>query len=585
MLLITEHVLETRSYLEEGKDGKKNLFIEGIFAQADQKNHNGRIYPKAVLGREVKRYNESHIQTRRALGELNHPQCYFNSDFDVLTSDGWKKFADLTIGESVMSMDKNGNLVNSDITDITKDNDYAGDCIHICGRQIDSKVTPNHRFYVERRNGSIEVVTAQELYDNRHTSVQRHSKIIKQCSFVGDDREFITIPGVVVDANQLYKYKNDVTQDLIIPTDTFVKFLGFYLAEGHISKDKYDVSICQNEGDVSDMVDDMLSKFPSEIKVNRYSSFRESNLISWTFSDRRIHEYLSKLGNCYNKYIPTDIKSLSSNHLMSLVEWFGYGDGRKVINGSDSNVGKLLNIFSTSKQLVDDLQECVIKCGLSGNITISDPVGLPDYMFAGHLIETHKKAILYVLNISRTSGIFLDTRHKFFIDKVPHPAKGAYCITTEQGNFYIRDNGKAYLTGNSPTVNPERASHLITSLVESGSDYIGKAKVLNTPMGNLVRGLVEDGVSMGVSTRGMGTVTEGAKANIVNEDFGLVCVDVVADPSAPSAFVNGIMECKGFVWEHNEEKAERIMKQIKRMPAARVVQHQANMFENFIKGL
>jgi len=137
----------------------------------------------------------------------------------------------------------------------------------------------------------------------------------------------------------------------------------------------------------------------------------------------------------------------------------------------------------------------------------------------------------------------------------------------------------------SPTVNPERASHLITALKESGSDFIGKAKILHTPMGNLVRGLVEDGVSMGVSTRGMGTVTEGRDANVVNEDFGLVTIDVVADPSAPSAFVNGIMECKGFVWEHNEQLAEKVMKQIKRMPASRVVEQQANMFSAFIKTL
>jgi hypothetical protein len=104
----------------------------------------------------------------------------------------------------------------------------------------------------------------------------------------------------------------------------------------------------------------------------------------------------------------------------------------------------------------------------------------------------------------------------------------------------------------TPNVNPERACIKIESLVREGNDWIGKAKVTSTPMGQIVRGLLEDGVQLGVSTRGMGSLkNDGNGTMIVQEDFRLAtAADVVMDPSAPSAFVNGIMEGVDWVWNN-----------------------------------
>ena len=102
-----------------------------------------------------------------------------------------------------------------------------------------------------------------------------------------------------------------------------------------------------------------------------------------------------------------------------------------------------------------------------------------------------------------------------------------------------------------PTVNLERASHLITSLVPEGKNFIGEAKIMDTPMGKIVKSLMDEGATLGVSSRGMGSLQSKGGANYVNKDFMLAtAADIVADPSAPSAFVEGIMEGKEWVWDN-----------------------------------
>ena len=99
-----------------------------------------------------------------------------------------------------------------------------------------------------------------------------------------------------------------------------------------------------------------------------------------------------------------------------------------------------------------------------------------------------------------------------------------------------------------PTVNLDKVSHLITDLRFEGNDVIGKASILDTPMGQIVKGLLEGGVNLGVSTRGMGSLEQRNSATYVKDDFQLSTVDIVQDPSAPGAFVNGIMEGVDWVW-------------------------------------
>ena len=140
-----------------------------------------------------------------------------------------------------------------------------------------------------------------------------------------------------------------------------------------------------------------------------------------------------------------------------------------------------------------------------------------------------------------------------------------------------------------PTVNLERASHMITALYPDGKNYIGEAKILSTPMGEIVKSLMDEGAKLGVSSRGMGSLEQKDGANYVRDDFYLAtAADIVSDPSAPSAFVEGIMEGKEWVWTHGAlleadlvEMKQRINTRIRKKQAL----EQNLEFANFLKML
>ena len=127
-----------------------------------------------------------------------------------------------------------------------------------------------------------------------------------------------------------------------------------------------------------------------------------------------------------------------------------------------------------------------------------------------------------------------------------------------------------------PTVNLERASHMITALYPDGKNFIGEAKVLSTPMGEIVKNLMDEGAKLGVSSRGMGSLEQRNGANYVGKDFYLAtAADIVADPSAPNAFVEGIMEGKEWVWNHGSLIESQLVKMQERVNT-RVRKRQAN---------
>lgn len=136
-----------------------------------------------------------------------------------------------------------------------------------------------------------------------------------------------------------------------------------------------------------------------------------------------------------------------------------------------------------------------------------------------------------------------------------------------------------------PTVNLDKVSHKIENLEWSGNNVVGKATVLETPMGKIVQGLLEGGVQLGVSTRGMGSLQRTNDAMVVKDDFLLNAVDIVQDPSAPSAFVNGVMEGVEWVWNNGiiEQRAiEQMETEIKKAPRANLYETEVREFKNFL---
>ena len=140
-----------------------------------------------------------------------------------------------------------------------------------------------------------------------------------------------------------------------------------------------------------------------------------------------------------------------------------------------------------------------------------------------------------------------------------------------------------------PTVNLERVSHMVTSLSPDGKNFIGEAKIMETPMGKIVKNLMDEGAKLGVSSRGMGSLEQKNGANYVRNDFYLAtAADIVADPSAPNAFVEGIMEGKEWIWDNGiirESEIARIKNRIDDKTRQKRVNLEALEFAKFLKKL
>jgi hypothetical protein len=157
-------------------------------------------------------------------------------------------------------------------------------------------------------------------------------------------------------------------------------------------------------------------------------------------------------------------------------------------------------------------------------------------------------------------------------------------------NEYVKQNRAMGELGHpeGPTVNLERVSHIIKNLSVDGKQIIGEAKIMDTPYGKIVKNLIDEGAKLGVSSRGMGSLKEQDGVNVVQEDFMLAAVDVVADPSAPNAFVNGIMEGKEWIWDNGVLKPvviENYKKIIKKTSSRRLEEQAIHLFKDFISKL
>ena len=140
-----------------------------------------------------------------------------------------------------------------------------------------------------------------------------------------------------------------------------------------------------------------------------------------------------------------------------------------------------------------------------------------------------------------------------------------------------------------PSINLDRVSHKITNLKQEGNNFIGKAKLLETPMGKIAKDLLSEGVKLGVSSRGMGSIRKEENCSVVMDDFMLAtAADIVADPSAPDAFVDGIMEGKEWVWDNGilkEAAVSEIKKEIDQATLLNLQERKVSAFEAFLKSL
>jgi hypothetical protein len=536
--LITEcsHDLEIN---EDGKDGK-SLYITGIFSSYGLRNNNGRVYEEKTMKREVNKILEK-IGKSSLWGELGHPPCVLG-DTEILTNNGWKQIQDIDDDEIVATLNPDTRLI--EYNQITKKviNPFNGKMVRFKNRQIDIAFTPDHRHLLFDKYDKPYFETTDNI-KNSETLKIRKSYIPKTGIWLSSEQDdsTITLKGLDSVSSSNYNHSVDVVVDLM----TYVRFFGIWLAEGNVTKNNRNrVTIYQNEGPTADMIREMLSGFPEEME---WGETNDNGKISFSLSDGRLAQHLKPLGTCYTKYIPESVKCLGIEYLEELLYWFGLGDGRGFLNNDTKK-----DIFSVSEKLVDDFHEVAFKCGMSARKTVSHCTN--DYIFAGRVIESINKSPLYHLKIYTTSRIYTDDRFMGFEEEEYEGL--VYCVQVPNQNFYIRNNDSvSFFTGNCPEVNMDKIAIKLESLEWQGKDLYGKAKILDTPMGNIAKTLVREG-NIGISSRGLGTVAEDGT---VNEDYNLLTWDLVTDPSNNPSWVKGIYESK--TWDMGDRFGEAVVEQ------------------------
>ena len=184
-------------------------------------------------------------------------------------------------------------------------------------------------------------------------------------------------------------------------------------------------------------------------------------------------------------------------------------------------------------------------------------------------------------------GVFMQAEQKNKNGRVyPKPilVKEAQRYVTEYVNKNRALGELNHPTG--PSVNLDRVSHKVTWLYENNNDFYGKAKILDTPCGQIVKNLMNEGIKLGVSTRGMGSLEKRGGVNVVKEDFMLAAIDIVADPSAPNAFVNGIMEGREWIWDNGILKEQQIAEyqnSLKKTSSRKLQAESIKLFADFLR--
>ena len=190
----------------------------------------------------------------------------------------------------------------------------------------------------------------------------------------------------------------------------------------------------------------------------------------------------------------------------------------------------------------------------------------------------------------KIKGIFLQSDIKNRNGRV-YPNEILHKEVTRYNREFINKNRAFGELGHpdGPVVNLERVSHMITKLHPDGQNFIGEAKIMNTPYGKIVKGLIDEGAQLGVSSRGMGSLQTRGGVNYVGEDFYLAtAADIVADPSAPDAFVEGIMESKEWVWDNGvlvEKNIEAWKREIESAKQHALAEAKIKVFKNFLSNL
>jgi hypothetical protein len=501
---------------------KKKMTMKGILQKADTLNQNGRIYPLHILEREVKNYQKFIIENR-ALGECVPPGT------EIFTCDGWKNIESISDDERIFTLNLNTNEIEPRRINHKIVMPFDGELLRFKNsRSYDMCLTPNHRVLVWDRKGNSQTLLASELYEafEKKDSLISHSSLRRSGgNWVGETPDN-------------FSFSDGINVDSFL----WAAFLGIYLSEGHSSgvyaehkKNSAYVVITQNKGETADAIRDLLQKMPWSFSEIDNGEKR----LDFVIKNKALHEHLISFGGSRDKFVPLYTKSWSTDLQQVMLDWMLLGDGRHRKDGK----GNLITEYCTSSpRLANDVSEIMFKLGFGATTHTWQPADKPspDYSETGRMILAENQAPMNIVYQHSSKGISLDFRF-MKVEKVPYKGN-VYCVNVQNGTWLMRYNGKVCWTHNcdhpdSSVINLKNVSHVVREAYLEGNVVRGTVEILDTPSGKILQSLVESGIKLGISSRGVGSTRREGDYYVVLDDFQLICWDFVSEPSTPNAFM------------------------------------------------
>lgn len=554
---------------EGGWNVPNPLVFDCVFQKCEIENGNKRIYPRKVLEREIANY-QKRIADGRGYGE-----CY-TPDVLCLTAEGWKPLHEVKVGDKVISLNTETKEIELAIVTNKISRNHDGSMIRIKGNGINDLVTPGHKFPVFDRNGNFDAFySANDMMEGNVRSMS-HESLLKTGTWTEKGDGVITLPGIKNPSIMTLKSYPNCNEDIQIPMGSFMKLMGIYLSEGDFSKNGYAVRIYQKKPEICALIEELIEELPFDHYTVNISKTGEK---TYRIMDPRLHEYVKPLGNCYTKYIPRYLKQQSKENLRLLYDWFVLGDGRVRGDKRRGKKGLSDDVFSSSKQLILDLNELQLKIGYCGSYHVEQRDN--DRLIGDRLIEGKNCVPMHFSLRSLSTSIYLDQR---FISIEEEQYKGeVQCIDLDKNHtWYVMSNGKSHWTGNcnhpnEVVIDLSRICLNVEELHWEKNTVVGKVRIITSEgfrkngiiscQGDQVANLVLSGLKVGVSSRGIGSIKQFMGKTIVQDDFELVCFDAVSDPSTPNAWIctsgkegekNMYIETKQTTKQNIDEQVEKL---------------------------
>lgn len=352
--------------------------------------------------------------------------CY-DEETEVLTYNSWKKISQITFNDRIATLNrKSGELEYQRPTRIYA-YPYKGRMYSARNNNIDIKVTPNHRLYVKRNsNSDFELVTAEEAFGKYYYRYKATALWNKP------DTEIFILPSI-------YRGQFGLSKEIQIKMDDWLKFFGFWLAEGWTTKNwngssyGYIVGIRNNDKKLLEEMKNILEKYGFKPYYHDDTTLEVSN--------KQLYMYLSKFGKSYEKYIPLELKQLSRRQLNILLSYYLKGDGCKRTTQTVAT--------TSSKQLRDDLQEIALKLSLASCYYLKEKKNTEKNKIGKRRVVSKHES--WMISIKRKHGLmpYADFRYGKSYERWEYYDGYVYCVEVPNHIIFVRRGGKCYWSGNS----------------------------------------------------------------------------------------------------------------------------------------